>query len=635
MLLGTYVAFACNVGVVTWALSPFHRVTPTGLLLAEMGAVGAAIALWIARGQPVPDLAPCRAALRLVAASPVTLGFVVLAGAAISYELMLALSAPPGNWDSLTYHLGRVLSWRQANGIGWIPNAPTARMNEFQPFAEQWVLFLLVGTGSPSVLALPQLISEIVILLAVFGAARRLGFDVPRAACAAALLSTLSLIALEATTEQNDLVAASFVITAACLLLARSPTESVLAGIAIALGAGTKLTVVLALPVIAALAWMGGRATMRRCLVGIGIGTVLVGAWSFVLNVRHTGSLLGTGEGRVEHAGIPTLTGIVRTIGRVLYRLIDVSVLGGWVVGALALAGLIATVVRVRRGPAHGRGHLLHTGVSALPFLVPGLALWLTTLDAFGDPPWVDSAASNDYSAFGPVGMAALVIAPLLATRRAHRDRRRLALAATLPLFIVLLAFYASYNIWITRFLVIPVVLTAPLFALLFRDALSTAAWLTVATVTVTLTLTHDNTKPLNGPAGRPWNLTQSATLEEGPGTPVEQRAAAALTAYDAAVPADACVGAVLDPDDFSSLLWGTRFSRRVTFLSSTTAPADAARAGLRYVVISNGANAPVGSLFGPAGWIIEPLGTWWLLATDRVGVTAESGCTVSPPPPR
>ena len=57
-------------------------------------------------------------------------------------------------------------------------------------------------------------------------------------------------------TTQNDLLAASFVVAAAALVLGRSRAEVVLAGLALALALGTKLTAAYAIPVLfGARAW--------------------------------------------------------------------------------------------------------------------------------------------------------------------------------------------------------------------------------------------------------------------------------------------------------------------------------------------------------------------------------------------
>src|SRR5262249_17359365 len=162
---------------------------------------------------------------------------------------------------SLTYHLARVAAWRQEHGVHWIANAPTGRMNEFQPLAEQLILFLYVA-GSTALYAIPQYVAQLAILVAGYGAARRLRYEpryAPRAAArGTCLVAMLSLVALESTTAQNDLVAASFPVAAAFFLLGRSQLEAFLAGLALALGLGAKLTTALAFPALALLAWTRG-----------------------------------------------------------------------------------------------------------------------------------------------------------------------------------------------------------------------------------------------------------------------------------------------------------------------------------------------------------------------------------------
>jgi hypothetical protein len=40
--------------------------------------------------------------------------------------------------------------------VYWIPNAPTDRINEFQPLAEEEILFLFVATGKKALFGLPR-----------------------------------------------------------------------------------------------------------------------------------------------------------------------------------------------------------------------------------------------------------------------------------------------------------------------------------------------------------------------------------------------------------------------------------------------------------------------------------------------
>ena len=621
-LLALYVLLAANLGLTTWVLSPFHAVTRGGLLGAELVLLGGAVAAWWWRGRPAIALESVRGALREVARDPLTLVFLAGLAVLLGYELTLALVVPPNNWDSLSYHLARAADWKQHGGIHWIANAPSGRDNEFQPLAEQEILFLFVAAGSGVLFALPQYAAELAILIAVYGASRRLGFDRRVAARGTALLATFSAVALQSTTAQNDLVAASFPAAAACLLLGGGEIEAVLAGLALGLGVGTKLTTVLAWPVLAWLALLGGRHVAKRAVAGVVGGLLTVGIWSFVLNLVHTGHLLGHGQGRVEEAVSPSAVTVLHTFARVTYRMLDLGLLSNEQIWGLAAAGLAAGAVCLlvtRRARQSG----LVAVVLASPLLVLGAApvvAWIAhgIHQPVKDPVYgfsINRAANEDFSAFGAIGALAVLCVPIFTLLRERGDRRRVALALAFPSYLLLLGLYAKYNIWLTRFMIVPLVLAAPLFCVLVRSRLVALAVLVVAGWTGFYALEYDASKPLVGGAiGRPWQLDHASVLAESPGEPTGRRAAAGVRAYERAVPAHACVGAVLDPDDWAYLLWGPKLERHVSFLPSLTALATAYRDNVAYVVVSTGVNAPVANQFKPPRWTRKPLATYWTL---------------------
>jgi hypothetical protein len=211
-------------------------VTRTGLGVAEAVILVGAAALWWVRGRPTPPLAMARAAAREVVTDLPTAAFLIFVLVLLAYELALVLTVSETNTDSLAYHLARAAAWAQHGGYYWIPDPPTVRMNLFQPFAEQQIFFLIVAVHGGRLAALPQYLAELAMVVAVYGSARRLGFGVRPAACAAFLLVTYSRFALEATTGQNDLVAASFPAVAACLLLGPGRFEPFLGGVATGMG---------------------------------------------------------------------------------------------------------------------------------------------------------------------------------------------------------------------------------------------------------------------------------------------------------------------------------------------------------------------------------------------------------------
>ncbi len=608
-LLAAYLALVVNAVGITVALSPLHAVRAVPLALSEGAVLVAASGAWWWRGRPVPRLSPAARAVREVLASPLALLFLVVMAATLGYELLLALTVPPNNWDSLTYHLARTAAWAQHGGYFWIPNAPTDRMNVFQPLAEQQILFLFAAFRTSRLFAVPQYLAELAIVLAVYGSARRLGFEVRVAACCAALLTTFSLVALESTTAQNDLVAASFPVVAACLILGGSTAEVGLAGAALGIGLGAKLSTAFVWPVLALLVWTLGRRAVLWGAAGACAGFVLVGWWGYWLNLVHTGHILGPGFGKDVGAS-PPISSSPRTVVHVLRRLLDASVLSDRLIGRLALAGLAAGVlvgaIGYRRRGAR-KGLLLACAV-AIPLAAPLVVL------ALGSEPDLNRRANEDYSAFGPVGALMLLGTPLLtiglyAARRV--DVRFLALALALPVFLVLLGLQLAYNPYLTRFLIVPAVLTAPLFGLVLRSHVATAALLAVSTLAVFLTLEYDRTKPYRSQAGHPWHLTQAEALQYV----FEPAVQPAYTAYERRVPARACVGAVLSTDEPSYLLWGRNRTRRVFFLTSTGSLEQALAAGVFYVVIDARANTPVADQFRSAGWSVGPLGDYWLLA--------------------
>jgi hypothetical protein len=638
-LLAAYLALVANLGLVTLVLSPFREVTRGGLLAAEAVLLLGAVVVWLIRGRPVVPFEGARSALRLALSDPATGVFLVFVVALLAYELLLALGEPPNNGDALGYHLPRAAAWAQHGGIFWIPNAPSIRMNGFQPLAEQEILFAFVATGGQALLAMPQFIAQLAIIVAVYGAARRLGFGVRSAVCGACLLATFSLVALEATTAQNDLVVGSFPAVAACLLIGGGMTEAALGGAAAGMALGVKLTAVLVLPVIAWLALVRGRRVFAIAVAGAAAGFAALGVWGYVLNAVHTGQVLGAGTAVWEDRASPSYPGSVANAFDLVYGMMDVSVLSTRVIYLLALAGVLggaaALVLISRRG---SRPRAARTAASAaIPFLAPLAVLAGGAVVAYAAYLWgfpirgptgiVTSVNDNlseiythisneDYSAFGPVGIVSLVVASVLAlyaVARRRADSRQLALALSLPLFLVLISLETFWNPFLIRFFLVPAVLVGPLLARLFTSRVTTAAYALVAGLTVALTVIHDQTKPLFNPYGFgvPWNLTQQNALA----TNSRDEYATALRNYQRLVPAGACVGAVLGNSDPSYLLFGPNLEHRVLYLSAIDPVLPALRSGLAYVVINPSIETGVPGAFRVVHWKLTSLG-YWLLAS-------------------
>ena len=626
-LLAAYLVFVSDLVLTTVALSAFREVDRTAIAIVQAVFLAAAIGIWVLRGRHLPQIDAAAATMRSLVRSWPTLGFLVLAGILLGYELLLVTTAAPNNWDGFTYHLARVAAWVQHGGIYWIANPPSDILNTRQPVAEQQIFFFFATLGKGRFFALPQYLAQLAGLVAVYGATRRLGFGARVAACTSALLATFSLVSLESTTAQNDLVAASFSIVAAYFILAGSPAELVLAGAAVGIGLGVKLTTVLIWPVLVLLLWPRRWRGFALAAVGAIGGFALAGMWGYVLNLAHTGRVSGESRFGLDVGTSPSFPGSLHTSVHVLYHVLDTSVLTNWAIVVLAVGGGIAALaVGYRRYRDAGMGRAaLRAGAVAIPLAAPALVLgaaalyfWLSKVVHLSvSAPYENGSnrtANEDYSAFGPVGAVMLLGTSLLAiglyiARRV--DLRYLALALSLPLFLVLVGLDLSYNAFLSRFLLIPAFLAAPLFGLVLSSRAATASLLAAAAVAGVWTLADDHAKPLSS---RPWQATQAVALKPIEWNPI----ARVYPAFAAAVPARACVGAVVDGNEPSYLLWGPRLTRRVVYLPASDAYNDALRHGLFYVVISDASDAPVADQFAQQGWKVRALANahYWLLVT-------------------
>ena len=632
-LLAAYIVGVVEVAALTTALSPVRAVTRGGLAAGEVLLLVAAFAAWWLRGRPRPSLQPAAHAARVVVRDPVTLALLLLCAATLAYELVLVLAAPANNWDSLTYHLARAAAWAQHGGVHWIENAPTDRMNEFQPLAEQEVLFLFVASASGALFALPQFAAQVAILLGIYGIARRLGHEIESAACAALLFSTFTVVALEATTAQNDLVAASLPVSAAALLLGQRRAETGLAGIAAGIAMGVKLTTAFVLPVLLALAVLRGRRPLAGFTAATAAAFVALGMWGFVRNLAETGHLLGQGGGRAEHTADPSLLGTASSAFRITYRLLDLSGFDDWMVWALALLGLGAAlaVLVARWGRSRPWAVFLTAAVAALPLLAPALVLSLAAAsrrlaEAARLPvdesrstsapfSWaVNRDVAEDFSSFGPLGALVLAVslAVVVAAARRRVDPRRFVLALALPFFVGALAVAVKYNPWLSRFLIVPMALTAPLLAVAFRRRGAALSIAVVAVITVALAHSRNLLKPIEG---APWRLTQAESVE----LPWLRGLADAQRELERLVPSSRCMGALLDPDDPTFLLYGDKLQRRLTFLSVPGEWQRAEREGLGHIIVNGGDYQDAQARLKAQGWKLQRLADYWVLATSPI----------------
>jgi hypothetical protein len=546
-VVAVYVLGVAEVTALTEALSLVHGVGRWQYLACELVLLAAAAWWWDRRGRPLP----ARPVLDPLG-SPFVLALGIVVGLAIAYEAFLVLTTPPNTWDSLAYHLPRAVEWYQRGAVELLPDVHTDRMNAYQPGAEMQILYTFALARNDLLAELPQWLAQLVVLTAVYGIARRVGWARPAAAFASLLTATLTEFALESVTTQNDLVVAALAAAAAFFLLGQTRTDIALCGLALGLALGTKLTVALALPALAVLALAAGGARRLAWAAGAtAAGLLLVGSYGYALNLIDTGSPLGEATETATLQPERTLDGTVSTIGRVGFRFIDLS-------GYRPDADILEPI-----GDA-GRWTFDTLDVPVNPAE--------STLQGFAFT--VNTEAEEDNSYFGPLGFLLLVplsVVFLFAFAARRAGRAQAALAASLPLYVVGLALAYRYNPWIGRFMLTPVALTMPLAAAVYRFRALAALVAVVGVATVFVAHRHSTTHPTGGD-GQPavWRLDRASTMAlRFP--PMRET----LRGVAATIPEDATILALVGEDDFVYALYGPNLTRRVHTVSTSDLGVD------------------------------------------------------------
>ena len=580
--LVAYLVAWAEIVFLTEVLSLFHGVRPLWYLVGHALLLAAAGAVWHKRGRPVP------ARPRLPSFSrrdhwPL-LAFTAAVALGLLNESVIALGTAPNEWDSLVYHLSRAASWFHAGAVEYVEFAPTERLNAFPPNAEMgflWTFAFLEGDGAAGVF---QLVAQLATMAAIYGIARRIGFSRAAGLFSALLFPTFSQIALEAVTTKNDIVVASFVAAAVYFVYGREGAELPLAGLAIGLAVGTKLTALFAFPLLALIAVaLLPRRRAAELAAWSALGFALVGAYGYALNLVETGSPLG--DESSQGAGRPQVTavGTVGTVARVYWDFADFT-------------GYRIPFPRLR--PVREAGEF------TFDLLEIPLNPRESTSRFFS--PYPNDHASVHSTYFGLHGLAILLplsFGFLVAwiVRRVPRELGLLALA--LPVYIVTLAFLYRYNPLIGRFLITPVALTVPLAGWIASRRLLAIGVAAFASLGLLLTQADDRLKP--------------SPVRHNPALWAQKRPLGSVMAeVEARVPAGSRVGVVAVPDAWTYPLFGQRLEYEVVYLPRADPLGHAERANIRWALFSPGIRVPVRE-----GWESTVVGDErWRLA----GVTRE-----------
>ncbi len=261
--------------------------------IAAAWAVLIAVALLARRRWPVPSPTRHRGA------PPV-----LLAGAAgiVAITLLIALTAPPNTWDSLTYHMPRVVRWLQDGSVDFFPTW-CPRQLYMAPWAEYGIAQLYALWGGDRLANLVQWGCQAGSIVGVSLVAARLGAGATGQAISAVFAATLPMGILQASSTQTDAAVAFWLVVLVCHGLGTgesgSYADALLAGAALGLSVLTKQTAYFYAPPL--LLWILARASGRGGLVvlpRVGVAAALALLLNAPLLVRSAilwGSPFGPG----------------------------------------------------------------------------------------------------------------------------------------------------------------------------------------------------------------------------------------------------------------------------------------------------------------------------------------------------
>jgi len=118
---------------------------------------------------------------------------------------IIAIMAPPNTWDSMTYHLSRVMHWQQNHSVAHYATHCIRQIYSL-PWAEYAILHLQVLSGSDRFASLVQWFNMLGSLLAVSLIAKSFGAIRRGQIFAAAICAAIPMGILQASSTQNDYV---------------------------------------------------------------------------------------------------------------------------------------------------------------------------------------------------------------------------------------------------------------------------------------------------------------------------------------------------------------------------------------------------------------------------------------------
>ena len=214
---------------------------------------------------------------------------------------------PPNNWDSMTYHMARIIHWVGNNSLDYFPTHIYRQLYQ-PPLMEYFVMHITVLMGDDSLAFLVQWGFYIWSGLALVAVLRLLGFQRQSVVMSLLLFMLLPAAILQASSTQNDLMALFFYLVALYfgIKLSKSPQVSryfIYWGLAMGLCLQTKATgyiyllplVLLTIIPLLLNSWKSKMINSRLLLLVCGAGLVIVlNGMTYLRNLQFNGSFMAS-----------------------------------------------------------------------------------------------------------------------------------------------------------------------------------------------------------------------------------------------------------------------------------------------------------------------------------------------------
>ncbi len=214
--------------------------------------------------------------------------FLLLIGLQLTVLILVALVYPPNNWDSMTYHMSRIVHWEQ-NRSGNYYATDDLRTIQMPPLAEYEIANLQILLNNDQMANTVQWFAFLACIIGVTNISKKLGGNLNQQLLSGLLCAAIPMAILQSTSTQNDLAASQWIV---CFIsigigIIRQPKnlffQSIALGLALGLACFTKATSYIFLAPFCL--WIG-IVLLRRNLKNILYGLLIV-AVLFTVNISY------------------------------------------------------------------------------------------------------------------------------------------------------------------------------------------------------------------------------------------------------------------------------------------------------------------------------------------------------------